>query len=295
MKGSLATEALVQDAMAAAPGLRVLWVCAPEVARTAVPGQFVMVEGGPGRTTRRPFSVSGVNRERGLIRLLVRMAGPATRWLSTLEPGQWLGLHGPVGQGFVALPGTDRPATGVGGRAEAWVVGGGIGAAPLLFLAAELNRRGQQVWAAVGGRTEADTWGAADLEVRGVEAAVATEDGSAGVRGLVTDLVERRLARRKRHGAGAPPLTLYACGPRGMLVAVARRALAAGLSCQVSVEERMACGVGACAGCTWPDGLLAPGLVLRPLGSPPGTPGEGVGGGPLRICRDGPCFEVVRA
>lgn len=280
MNGFFVTEALVQDAMPAALGLRALWLQAPEVAAAAGPGQFVMVAGGPGRTTRRPFSISGVNRERGLVRLLVRVAGPASRWLAELAPESVVGLHGPLGTGFT-LPGP-------GEDGAVWLVGGGVGVAPLLFLAAELRRHKGKVWAALGGRSAAELWGVEDLELRGAEVAVATEDGSAGRPGLVTALVERQLAA----GGGAPE-RVYACGPRGMLVAVAGRVGAAGLRCEVSVEERMACGVGACAGCTWPEGRLSQGLVLRRIGIASGTPGKGEGGGPLRVCRDGPCFGVV--
>ncbi|MDI6871574.1 MAG: dihydroorotate dehydrogenase electron transfer subunit [Bacillota bacterium] len=272
--------AVIREAAALGPGLRAVWLEAPEAAQAAVPGQFVMVEGGPRRITRRPFSVSGIDREQGLIRLLVRVVGPASAWVGGLSPGQPVGLHGPLGRGFTLPP----------AGACAWVVGGGVGTAPLLFLAAELRRAGGAVWAALGGRTADEVVGADELKRSGAGVAVATEDGSAGERGLVTTLVERRLA-----GGGPPPATVYACGPRGMLVAVARRALEAGLRCQVSVEERMACGVGACAGCTWPDGRLAPDLALRRLASSREAPGEGGGGGPLRVCRDGPCFEVVRA
>ncbi|MGE5552710.1 MAG: dihydroorotate dehydrogenase electron transfer subunit [Betaproteobacteria bacterium] len=260
--------------------IRELWLPAAEVARTAVPGQFVMVEGGPHRITRRPFSVSGVDRERGLIRLLVRVSGPASEWLAALAPGAQVGLHGPQGRGF-ALP----PA-----GSAVWLVGGGIGTAPLLFLAGWLREAGSGVWAALGGRTAADLPGLEELRRLGVEVAVATEDGSAGLPGLVTAPVEQRLA-----AGGPPPAAVYACGPRGMLVAVARQVLGFGLRCQVSVEERMACGVGACAGCAWPDGRLAPDLALRPIGLSSGAPGEGGRGGPLRVCRDGPCFEVVKA
>ncbi|HHW15502.1 MAG TPA: dihydroorotate dehydrogenase electron transfer subunit [Firmicutes bacterium] len=271
--------ALLRETQAVGPGVRALWLEAPAVA-AAWPGHFVMVEGGPGRTTRRPFSVSGVDRERGLVRLLIREVGPASRWLSGLAAGHELGLHGPLGRGFAFPPGGET----------AWVVGGGIGVAPLLFLTAELRRAGYPVWAAVGGRTAGEVWSAAELAELGAEVAVATEDGSAGERGLVTGLLETHLSQGQRR-----PGTVYACGPRGMLETVARRALAAGLRCQVSVEERMACGVGACAGCSWPEGRLALDLALRPLGAAPRVGGEGVPGGPLRVCRDGPCFEVVSA
>ncbi len=271
--------ARVRRTEAVAPGIRKLELFAPEAAETAVPGQFVMVEGGPGRTTRRPFSVSGVAHGEGVVRLTVREVGPASAWLANLSPGDRLAFHGPLGTGFALPP--EEPG-------EAWLVAGGMGAAPLLFLAAELRRRGRTVWAALGGRSEAETWAAGEFEAHGVRVAVATEDGSAGLRGLVTTFLEARL----REG-GPRPAVVYACGPRGMLVAVARRTLEAGLRCQVSVEERMACGVGACAGCTWPDGRLAPGLALRRMGPSPKPPGEGEGVPPLRVCRDGPCFEVT--
>lgn len=262
-----------------APGIRALALLAPEAAESAVPGQFVMVEGGPGRTTRRPFSVSGAAPGEGVVRLTVREVGPASAWLANLSPGDELAFHGPLGTGF-ALPPVEQ--------GEAWLVAGGMGAAPLLFLAAELRRRGRTVWAALGSRSDAELWAASECSALGAEVAVATEDGSAGLRGLVTDLLAARLRE-----AGPPPSAVYACGPRGMLVAVARRALEAGLRCQVSVEERMACGVGACAGCTWPDGRVAPGLALRRIGASPTPPGEGEGPLPLRVCRDGPCFEVT--
>lgn len=264
----------------AASGVWELWLEAPEIAAAAAPGQFVMVEGGPGRTTRRPFSLTGVDRKRGLVRLLIREVGPASRWLAGLAAGKELGLHGPLGRGFAFPPAGEA----------AWVVAGGIGVAPLLFWAAELRRAGHPVWAAVGGRTAGEVWSAAELAELGAEVEVATEDGSAGARGLVTELLATRLVQRAQR-----PGVVYACGPRGMLEAVARRTLTAGLRCQVSVEERMACGVGACAGCTWPEGRLASDLALRPPGAAPVARGEGVPGGPVRVCRDGPCFEVVRA
>lgn len=265
---------------AVAPGVRALWLESPRAAAGAAPGQFIMLDGGPGRTTRRPFSVSGADPERGVLRVTVRAAGPGSSWVAGRPEGGRVGFHGPLGRGFAPPPD--------GG--EVWLVAGGIGVAPLLFLAVRLRAEGRRVWAAVGGRTAADAWGAAELAALGCGTEVTTEDGSAGTKGLVTSLVEARL-----HDAAGRPATIYACGPRGMLVAVAAAALGAGVHCEVSVEERMACGVGACAGCTWPEGLLAAGLALRPAGVPESPPGVGEGGRPLRVCRDGPCFEVVKA
>ncbi|MGE5508700.1 MAG: dihydroorotate dehydrogenase electron transfer subunit [Chitinophagales bacterium] len=276
-------KARVAQAGALSSGVAGLWVNAPEIAAVAVPGQFVMVSGGPQRITRRPFGVAGVDRARGEVRLALRVAGTASAWLAGRQAGEEIELHGPLGAGF-ALP---EP----GG--EAWLAGGGIGAAPLLFLAEALRAQGTAVWSAVGGRTAADVWAAPELgRLGGV--AVTTEDGSAGEKGLVTIPLAARLAQAARE-PDRPRPAVYACGPRGMLVAVARATLAAGLDCQVSVEERMACGVGACAGCTWPDGRLAEGLALRRVGSPPERGGEGASGHPLRVCRDGPCFWVVSA
>jgi dihydroorotate dehydrogenase electron transfer subunit len=124
----------------------------------------------------------------------------------------------------------------------------------------------------VGGRTKLDVLGVADFRRAGCRVQVATDDGSVGRRGLVTDLLESWLEGDGNRHAGARP-TVYACGPEGMLKAVRRIALAAGLPCQLSLEANMACGFGGCMGCAIP------------------VRGEGMGAYKL-CCKDGPVFDA---
>jgi len=279
----LLTRAIVLDHRSLEPdGVRAgardcrLVLEAPGVAREGRPGQFVHVACPPGRVPdglpgrpflRRPFSLHDTDPRRGTVTLLFRVKGTGTAALAALEPGDGLELLGPLGRGF--------PPPQECGRAV--LVGGGLGLAPLLLLAKELVgrlRRGELSGVELlAGLTGRDDLGLLEpfLEQAsaGLGLTVATEDGTPGtVRGLVTDLLPAVL------GTSAGSVAVYACGPAPMLAAVARMARRAGVAeAWLSVEARMACGVGACRGCAVP----------APTGSRPAW---------RLVCREGPVFPL---
>lgn len=247
-------EAEVLENRAAAPAHRELVLRAPGVAAAARPGQFVHLlcgrpPGGDGidRFLRRPLSVFRADGERGTVSVLFRVRGEGTRWLAERRPGEAVGILGPLGRGFplpgdagLRLGGGTGGAAGGGGRAL--LVGGGVGIPPLFFLARELVRRGVSVRVLLGARTAEQVLAEDAFGALGAPVAVATDDGSRGHRGLVTDLVEAALDER-------PGATVCACGPLPMLRTVQRLAAARGVAAYLSVEQTMACGVGACLGC----------------------------------------------
>jgi dihydroorotate dehydrogenase electron transfer subunit len=225
---------------------------APAVAAAARPGQFVMLRSAPGADPLLPraFSVYAADPEAGRIDVLYRVIGAGTRAMRRLRPGDTASLWGPLGNTFT-------PA--LSGRLL--LVGGGVGVPPLVFLASHVCDR--PVTAFVGAATAAYLAGTEDLAAAGAEVRVATDDGTSGRRGFVTELLEEALA------LGREATTVYACGPLGMLAAVARIGTTAGVPCQLALEAPMACGVGACLGCTVPR----------------------AGGGFARVCADGPVFD----
>jgi dihydroorotate dehydrogenase electron transfer subunit len=207
-----------------------------------LPGQFVMVRTREGTDPlwRRPLGVHDFRRigGSGVLSLLFQVVGPTTRDLSGLGPGAALDLLGPHGRGFRLE------------AAEHWLVGGGRGLAPLFFLARVLRRRGVPCRVYLGGRSAAHVLRGHDLERLGCTVETATDDGSRGRRGPVTDLVVRALGRASARRRST--VLLSACGPHGMLRAVARIAAERGVAAQVSVDPLMACGRGLCLGCTVP-------------------------------------------
>jgi dihydroorotate dehydrogenase electron transfer subunit len=228
------------------------------------PGQFVMARVGSGidPLLRRPLAVFGVGAAAGgapvWFEMLYRVVGKGTALLSALREGDGLDVLGPLGRGFD--PRDDDE--------EKLLVGGGIGLAPLHLLATELVKRKSPVRLFAGGRTRGDLLCLAEFAGLGVDCRCATEDGSFGARGVVTALLEAHLAALTGRAA------LHACGPDGMLRALAGIAAERALPCQVSLEERMACGVGACLGC-----------VTAGRGHSPQTPDYRC------VCAEGPVFE----
>ena len=207
---------------------------------TARPGQFVMVKIGSGFAPllRRPFSIHRLIEvgDGGTgIELLYKMVGPTTDQMGGLRPGDTLSLLGPLGRGFSFPPEPSRAA----------MVGGGIGIAPLVFLASGLIADGHapdSLRVFLGGRSAADLLCADDFTGMGLGVSTTTDDGSAGEKGLVTGPLERALA-------AGDIQQVYACGPVGMLKGVAALAEKYQVACQVSIETIMACGMGACMGC----------------------------------------------
>ncbi|MCS5695993.1 dihydroorotate dehydrogenase electron transfer subunit [Desulfofundulus thermocisternus] len=208
---------------------------APEIASRAVPGQFVYIRCSSSLDPllRRPLSIHGVNRERGELLLLYQVIGRGTSLLAAKRQGDQLPVMGPLGRGFT-LPEPERRVI---------LVGGGIGVAPLVFLGNELVRRKNPVLMLVGARSihhlPLGREGGNNIPFN---VTVATDDGTCGYHGPVTDLLERALAGREVD-------MVYACGPGGMLRRTAMLLARYGLPGEFSLEERMGCGVGACLSC----------------------------------------------
>lgn len=257
------------------------------VAAAARPGQFIHLQ--VGTTTdpllRRPISIAGIDRPRGEITLYYRVAGRGTARLTGVRAGETLSVIGPVGKGFTV------PAAG-----ELLLVAGGIGIFPLFALIEAVDRSAVRVNVLWGGenRKFIEDVGRETLFKMGVDYAIATMDGSMGHSGLVTDLLQVALEQKTARGqaVGSEPsgrggsagalasspsrcatFTVAACGPKGMLQAVAESCCQAGVPVEVSLEERMACGVGACLGCV---------CLVRTAG---GTLAQ------HRVCKDGPVFD----
>ena len=228
-------EILVHDELAA--GYRLLVVKAPGMAPQLVPGQFVHVKvpALEKSALRRPFSV--FNAEDGKVYILSKTVGRGTAALNTAKVGETLEIIGPLGHGFpVKCDGA------------ALLVGGGYGVAPLYFLAKRLIASGWKGRLAVfiGGRTETDLLAVEEFRSLGVELHLATNDGSEGVKGLVTDPLDDELIKIREAGG---KFELFACGPDPMLKAVALRATGTKSKGWISMDRHMICGVGACYAC----------------------------------------------
>lgn len=219
-----------------------------------MPGQFVEVRiDGNGQTfLRRPISINKVDRERNELWLLVAVVGEGTRWLASLKAGDSLNVVVPLGHGFT-LQGLSSD--------EVLLVGGGVGVAPLLFQGDMLKSLGVKPMFLLGARTAKDLLMLDEFRQYG-EVFVTTEDGSEGERGFVTQhsvLYQRRFSM------------IQTCGPTPMMKAVARFAYSQGVECEVSLENLMACGLGACLCCV-----------------------EKTTEGNLCVCQDGPVFNIKR-
>ena len=240
-----------------APGHNLLTVATQRIGRRARAGQFAQIRV-PGNAVflPRPFSFLTAGEE--CCRFLSRAVGPGTRALARAATGAELELLGPLGQGF------DLTAAAAAGAVV--LVGGGVGVPPLVHAAAELA---PLTGTALLGAARAELL-LCEEELAGLgwQVRVATDDGSRGHHGLVTDLL---------HGALVPHAMVLACGPHPMLRRSAELAAAAGVACQVAVEEPMACGFGVCLGCA--IRVRAPAVN---------------GAAYALVCRDGPVFAAGR-
>jgi dihydroorotate dehydrogenase electron transfer subunit len=222
----------------------VIALAAPSVAAAAQPGQFVMVKAAAGHDPllRRPFSVFEILRDAAGqpagISLLNKRIGPSTTQLYDAEPGQHVACLGPLG----------RPFTPVDPPAEAWMVAGGVGLAPFATLVESMAPRGTRMTLFYGARRADELFYLNWFDRHGVALFLTTEDGTRGERGRVIAPLARELAARPRDAA----VTVYACGPEGMLAATARTTAQFGRPCQVSVERIMGCGLGGCYSCVVP-------------------------------------------
>lgn len=226
-----------------------------EIAQTAKPGQFVMIRIRTGLDPflRRPFSICGAREDRFLV--LYRVVGKGTSLMTGLKEGESLWVLGPLGKGFMD-PGKD---------VDRVLVGGGIGIAPLVFLSQ--FRREKEVAFMMGFRSAKDILSPQKITGQGGACRVATDDGTQGHRGPVTDLLEERLRENPER------VLVYACGPKPMLRRVAEMTLALKIPCQVSLEARMACGLGACQGCAVKASAKS-------------------GRSYVYVCKEGPVFEA---
>lgn len=264
------------------------------------PGQFVMVKpsGSLDPFLPRAYSILRVRRmsngrkakSANVVEIFYKVLGKGTTALSRLKPGDRVDLLGPLGNGYYV------PS----GLTTAVLVAGGIGVPPVVALAERLAGKGLRVRgsgkkkvgrpkiaAFIGGKTSDDVLCLADLREAGATVRVATEDGSRGHRGLVTDLLESYL----RPSVVGRRSAIYACGPHPMLHAVARIAERFEIPCQVALEAEMACGFGACMGCVIPvkSSELRVQSSQQPMNYEPSTINH------FRYklcCRDGPVFDA---
>jgi dihydroorotate dehydrogenase electron transfer subunit len=244
----------------------VVALAAPDIARQARPGQFVMIKPGAGLDPllRRPFSVFEILRTpdgtpSGLT-ILNKRVGVGTGLLFAARPGDRLACLGPLGTPFEVI---DPPA-------RAWLVAGGVGVAPFASLAAALAVRGTDTTLFYGARRAADLHRIEIFEPLGVHTVVATEDGSRGDRGFISVPLARELERLDRRDH----VRLYACGPTAMMRAVSALAARHDRRCDVSLEQTMGCGMGGCYSC-----------VVR-------VRGEDGHGHFVRSCVAGPVFDA---
>lgn len=241
---------------------------APPSVLAALPGQFVMVKVSKAidPLLRRPFGIYDMGTfitpytdsgHQTFLEILYKVVGRGTGMLADLHQGDHLDIIAPLGEGFDFGEHDE----------EKILVGGGVGLAPLYLLAKELVK-GHKVRLFAGGRSKEDVLCITEFERLGVETYVATDDGTLGDRGLVTQVMMNQLA------IGNKPKRIFACGPFPMLRAVAGIAEEMQVPCQVSLEAFMACGMGACLGC-----------VVKGVNHSSETPDYRC------VCKDGPVFD----
>ncbi|MCR5601368.1 MAG: dihydroorotate dehydrogenase electron transfer subunit [Ruminococcus sp.] len=203
-------------------------IACPEVAAAAGAGQFVHIRA-KGFTLRRPISICGIDKEKGTLRIVFEIRGEGTEAIAELNKGDLIDMLAPLGHGFTIDPGFRKVA----------LIGGGIGNPPMLPLA---EAYGSKAIVISGFRNSSAVILQEDFRRTGAETILCTDDGSAGIHGFVTQPL-KELAEKGEIGA------VYACGPMPMLKNIAAICKEKGIYCEISLEERMACGIGACLGC----------------------------------------------
>ena len=240
-------EARILSHEAPIAGVDILTLDSPVIARTSLPGQFVQVSvPADGGYLRRPLGIAEVSRTDGWIRLIYRQVGSGTEALAHAETGATVSVLGSLGRGFT----TDLR--------HPLLVGGGMGLTPLLFFAAEHSN----VSVLMGGRTKEEVFWEEIYRPHVRECFVTTDDGSYGTQGFVTTLLPKLLQGGDYDGVAV-------CGPPVMMERVAAIAAEHGIPCEVSLEKRMACGLGACLSCA---------VDTR--------------SGRRKVCKDGPVFPA---
>ena len=251
MKIKEKTEIISQEALC--EGIYDLRLSAPSIAKQAVPGQFVNVYlNDRSRLLPRPISICGADPEKGELRLVYRVTakGAGTEALSRMKAGEELSVLGPLGNGFPLLQG------------ECCVIGGGIGVPPLLEL---LKRLPGKKTAVLGYRNDRTMFLKEEFDRTADAVYIATEDGSCGTKGTVIHALNENAVL---------PAAILSCGPKPMLSALKKWAAERNIPLWVSMEERMACGVGACLGCVTPSTETDSHSNVKNK----------------RVCKDGPVF-----
>jgi len=242
----------IQSNKQIAAGFYDLRVHAPDIVDLAVPGQFVHIRCGE-RPLRRPISICGLDKQEGILRMVYEVRGEGTEWMSQRGSGETLDILGPLGQGFKLADNHKRVV----------VVGGGLGVPPLIPVA---QQAGKSTVAVLGFRAESAAILLDDFADVCGSVMLSSNDGTLGRKGFVTDDV-RALCER-----GEVDL-ICACGPTPMLKAVAEVAAEYGVDAQVSLEQRMGCGIGACLVCSCKADM-------------------GAGETYAQVCRNGPVFKA---
>lgn len=244
---------VIKSARELAPNIFEMWL-ETELARDAKPGQFICLYSKNGKTLLpRPISICEVRKNPDALRIVYRIAGEGTKEFSTYEEGQTIEILGNLGNGFPVEKAENKSVC---------LIGGGIGIPPML----ELAKRIQGKKTILLGYRDAQLFLSEDLKQYG-EVYIATEDGSVGTKGNVMDCI-------KENGLIAD--VIYSCGPMPMLRAIKEYALKENIEAYISMEERMACGVGACLGCV---------CVTKEVDHHSHV-------NHARICTDGPVFEA---
>lgn len=231
-----------------------LTIHAPEISALAKAGQFVHISCGEGNMLRRPISICDIEGEN--LKIVFQVKGEGTKWLAKRSAKHHLDVLGPLGHGFDVTKLGERPV----------FIGGGIGVPPMLNTMKEAKKNGCDVTAILGFRNKDFVILEKDFNEVG-KTYVCTDDGSYGINGFVTNVLDEHIKEFT---------SICACGPKPMLRAIAQIAEKAGLPCQVSMEERMGCGIGACLVCACE-------LKLRD-----GDTGVRYG----HVCKDGPVFDA---
>ncbi len=232
---------------------------------TPLPGQFIMLKAkaAGAQLLGRPLSVYDFERRdtEAVLHLLYKVVGTGTGLFSGLHTGDDLEILGPLGKHFALPAGMERLV----------LVAGGVGIAPLTFLASWCRAQGAKprITCYVGAANAGALAGLDRMESLGVDLRISTDDGSRGYHGLVTELLEGDVA-----SLDARRSAICACGPSAMLRRMARILEGHPVPCFVSLEERMACGLGACLGCAVPVKTAGPGCRYK------------------RVCKDGPVFDI---
>ena len=242
----------VRETVAVAGQCVLLRLTSDEPLPEMLPGQFVevRVDNTPSVLLRRPISIHYCDKATNELGLLVQLVGDGTRWMATLKAGDTVNIVLPLGNGFT-MP-TDASVRPL-------LIGGGVGVAPLLYLGMKLKEMGITPTFLLGSRTENELMQIVEYEKVG-PVYITTENGAVGEQGYVT---QHSVLTREQFDQ------VYTCGPKPMMMAVARWAKAAGVPCEVSLENKMACGVGACLCCV-----------------------EDTKEGNVCVCKEGPVFSI---